>query len=545
LVKSLVKRTLCCSLLVCSGLLVAAASAQTPPPITTYIASSWSTLSRSMTECKSVVDPKLTATPILYLPFAMAVPPEIKAMQQQCHVDVRSLPRTIHHIDDVRPEELPAQGLLYLPQPYVVPGGRFNEMYGWDSYFIVLGLVHDKRIALAKGMVENFFFEIENYGALLNANRTYYFTRSQPPLLSSMIGEVYAQTHDAVWLARAYAYAERDHALWISPEHRAGDTGLARYHDLGEGPVPEMSDDSTYYTDVIGWLLAHPQVHAEYLVHGPAQATPAEAAALIKASCDPKLSPVCERAVVNGEHLSAAFYRGDRAMRESGYDTSFRFGPFSGSAENYAPVCLNSLLYKYELDMAGFADLLGKPRDAKRWRREASARKAAIDRYLWNAAAGRYFDYNYVTAQQSTYDFISTFYPLWAGVSSAAQAAAVRSHIALFAHPGGLAISTTVSGVQWDDPFGWAPAEWLAISGLAQHGFHGDAVRLAAAFSKTVQDNYLRDGTIREKYNVVDGSSDIKVSAGYHDNVIGFGWTNGVYLKLQDLLQQQQPAASH
>ena len=156
-----------------------------------YIHNAWDTLSRSMSECKSVVDPKVHQVPVLYLPADLPTPPAVEAMRKSCNVDVRHLPRVIHHIDEVPPSELPVEGLLYLPNRYVVPGGRFNEMYGWDSYFILLGLEHDGRRDLAKGMVENFFFEIANYGAILNANRTYYFTRSQPPFLSSMIREVY------------------------------------------------------------------------------------------------------------------------------------------------------------------------------------------------------------------------------------------------------------------------------------------------------------------------------------------------------------------
>ena len=144
-----------------------------------------------MTDCKSLIDPKVTTTPILYLPAGMAVPPAVASVQKQCKIEVRNLPRKITHMGDVRVAEIPDEGLLYLPNPYVVPGGRFNEMYGWDSYFIILGLVEDKRTDLARDMVENFFFEIENYGAILNANRTYYFTRSQPPFLTSMIREVY------------------------------------------------------------------------------------------------------------------------------------------------------------------------------------------------------------------------------------------------------------------------------------------------------------------------------------------------------------------
>jgi alpha,alpha-trehalase len=506
-----------------------------------YIANGWDTLARSMSECKSVVDIKVSTAPVLYLPAGFAIPPAVAAMQSSCHVDVRHLPRAIHALGDVRPSELPVEGLLFLPNRYVVPGGRFNEMYGWDSYFILLGLVHDHRLDLARGMVENFFFEIENYGAILNANRTYFFTRSQPPFLSSMIRELYEHPApntqpDLEWLARAYTFARRDYALWISPPHRAGSTGLARYHDLGAGPVPEMADDSSYYPDVIRWLLAHPSDHSEYLIPAPESPTPAEAATLATTSCDIATSHVCAHAVVAGNRLSAAYYRSDRAMRESGFDTSFRFGPFSGSTEDFAPVCLNSLLFKYEQDMAHFATLLHRRADVKLWTQRAAARKAAINRYLWDPQQGLFLDYNTASNTRSTYPFIATFYPLWAGLATSQQADAVESHLALFERPGGLATSDFASGVQWDLPFGWAPTNWLAIDGLNRSGFHADAQRLARAFSKTILDNFLHDGTIREKYNVADGSANVKVAAGYKSNVVGFGWTNAVFLKLQDLL---------
>jgi len=532
-------------------LLPLAATAQThdaaadQAAIRQYIANSWSTLSRSMSECKSVADIKVQTTPVLYLPADLPTPQAVAAMHDTCHVDIRHLPRAIHHINEVHTSELPVEGLLYLPNRYVVPGGRFNEMYGWDSYFILLGLVHDNQTDLARGMVENFFFEIEHYGAILNANRTYFFTRSQPPFLSSMIREVYEHPAqgaqpDMKWLAGAYSYAQRDYALWTSSPHRAGTTGLARYYDLGPGPVPEMADDSNYYSDVIRWLLAHPTEHPEYLVSSTANPSPAEAAALVKTSCDVAASKVCAQAVVDGHRLSAAYYSSDRAMRESGFDTSFRFGPFSGSTANYAPVCLNSLLFKYEQDMAHFATLLGRKAEAVQWTRRAEARHAAIDKYLWDAQAGMYFDYDFTTETKSTYHFLSTFYPLWASAASSTQSVAVEAHLNIFEQPGGVALSDVQSGVQWDAPFGWAPTTWITVDGLNRSGFHDDAARIAQKFDAAVLENFLRDGTIREKYNVASGSANVQVAAGYKSNVVGFGWTNGVYLKLQDIL-----AASH
>jgi alpha,alpha-trehalase len=157
--------------------------------IDTYINDAWNTLERSMLHCATLADSKVTTEPVLYLPQDFAEPPEVAALGQKCHVRVERLPMKIDRLG--QNIQLPAQGLLYLPHPYVVPGGRFNEMYGWDSYFIILGLLESHRLELARDMVENFFFEIEHYGGLLNANRTYYLTRSQPPFLSSEIRDVW------------------------------------------------------------------------------------------------------------------------------------------------------------------------------------------------------------------------------------------------------------------------------------------------------------------------------------------------------------------
>ena len=536
---------------------ICAQVAAPPPPVAasperadilTYIRSGWDQLSRSTSDCASVYDPKVSNAPVVYLPFGVEAPDAVVALETKCHVRVEHLPRRITHIGEVRPAELPAEGLLYLPNRYVVPGGRFNEMYGWDSYFIILGLLDDGRDDLARGMVENFFYEIENYGALLNANRTYFLTRSQPPLLSSMIREVYEHKSvtplDKTWLDHAYAMAIRDHALWTSPIHAIGDTGLARYHDIGEGPVPEMADDSNYYPDVIRWLLAHPSAAQDYLLEAPENPTPAEVLELAKTSCDIRISHVCARAVVQGHRLTAAFYEGDRAMRESGFDTSFRFGPFSGSTEEYAPICLNSLLFKYEMDLAHIATTLGRDDEAAKWTAMAEARRAAVNRSMWNAQKGFFYDWDAKTGQQSTYEDLAGFYPLWTGLATAPQASAMERHVATFEHGGGLAMSTTDSGTQWDLPYGWAPTNWFAVAGLERFGYHQDAMRVSREFSSTVLDNFKRDGTVREKYNVVSGSANVAVAAGYKANVIGFGWTNGVYLRMHDLLTHDAALAS-
>ena len=510
-----------------------------------YIHKSWDTLSRSMTDCHSVVDPKLNGAPsVLYLPADVKIPAEVAALKTQCNVDVEPLPKVVTSFGELKLTDIPKPGLLYLPNKYVVPGGRFNEMYGWDSYFIILGLLREGRTDLARGMVENFFYEIEHYGGILNANRTYYFTRSQPPFLSSMIRDVYeAAPPDGVqqrkakaWLARAYEYARRDHDLWTSAIHQAGGTGLARYYDIGKGPVPEQEDDSSYYPDVIRWLLAHPEVKTDYLIEAPDNPNAKEQAMLANLSCDPRFSHVCARAHVDGHWLTADFYKGDRAMRESGFDPSFRFGPFDGSTHHYAPVCLNSLLYKYERDLAWMATKLGKPAEAATWNASAQARKAAIDKYLWNAAKGMYFDYDYEKGEQASYNYITTFYPLWAGVADASQIAGVEKNLTLLEQPGGIAMSDLNSGTQWDLPFGWAPASWVAIDGMVKVGDSADAVRTSQKFSKTIEEGFAHDATIREKYNVVNGTSQVDVATGYKMNVVGFGWTNAVYLEMQRVI---------
>src|SRR5579863_6933491 len=421
----------------------AVAISKTPDPAATlaYIHDAWTTLTRSMTDCHSLVDIKVTANPILYMPAEVPPPPEVTALSEKCNVKVVSLPRRIEKLGDVRPEELPAAGLLYLPDPYVVPGGRFNEMYGWDSYFILLGLEADHREALAKGMVDNFLFEIEHYGAVLNANRTYYLTRSQPPFLTAMIRAVYENSASFAatpegrkearsWLEHAYTLAEKDYATWTRPEHKAGVTGLARYFDYGTGPVPEMADDSTYYSDVIRWLEAHPKSGGEgYLVKGSEHPEKAETARLKQTSCDVDASVVCMHAWADGYRLSKDFYLGDRAMRESGFDPSNRFGPFSGQTHHFAPVCLNSLLYRYERDMAHIAHLLGMAKDAAGWDKRAQARNFAIHKYLWRAGDGMFEDYDFLHSRSNTYAYIAQLYPLFGGEATREEAKQIVAHL--------------------------------------------------------------------------------------------------------------------
>jgi alpha,alpha-trehalase len=478
-------------------------------PIRAYISDGWNKLSRSLTDCSTYEDPKLNTTPQLYLPPDFPAPEKIRALETRCGLHVADLPAGASRIGQPGVENLKPAGLLYLENPYVVPGGRFNEMYGWDSYFIILGLLRDGRRSLALDMVNNFLFEVAHYGAVLNANRSYYLTRSQPPFLTSMILAVYdppggAREKDRSWLANAYQLAVKDHDFWTVEPHLAGTTGLSRYYDFGDGPAAEsLQDETGHYRDVAAYFLAHPEGGQE-LLHTAA----------------------------GGVALSPDFYKGDRSMRESGFDITFLFGPYGARTHHFAPVGLNSLLYKTEKDLQRMSELLGRTKESAAWAQRAEQRKANIQKYLWDAQRGLFFDYDFEKQKRPGYEFVTTFYPLWAGVASPEQAAAVASHLSLFERQGGLVTSTYHTGAQWDYPYAWAPCQLLADEGLRRYGFQRKADRLSYEFLSMVAENFRRDGTIREKYNAVTRSSETQVSAGYHENVVGFGWTNGVFLEL-------------
>jgi len=524
-----------------------AASAQEPAgqgldPILHYISSDWDVLTRSMTRCDSVVDPKLPEAAVLYLPAGLAEPEAVKKLEQECKVQVLHLPAVIKRPGQLDVAAIHPHGLLFLPNNYVVPGGRFNEMYGWDSYFIVVGLVNAGRLDLARDMIENFFFEIEHYGTVLNANRTYYLTRSQPPFLTSMImlldeAEKKAGQEDPQWLAHAYEIAAHDYQNWVREPHLAGSTGLSRYYDFGAGPAPEsLQDEVGVHRRVAGYFVTHPDFAKTYVIPQGAQGQAAKdepaGPAFAVQVCDVSktMAPAgCDTAAT--VHLSADYYRGDRSMRESGFDIAFRFGPYGAATHHFAPVCLNSLLYKTEKDLEQLSRRLGKTTEAAQWKQRAEQRKQRMDQYFWDAKRGLFFDYDFDSGQRSTYEYVTTFYPLWAGLASREQARAVAANLKVFERPGGMVTSTTETGGQWDSPYGWAPLQLLAVEGLRRYGFNADADRVSYKFLSTVADNYRREGTIREKYDVVTRSSEAHVTAGYQANVVGFGWTNGVFLQ--------------
>ena len=427
-------------------------------------------------------------------------------------IELRQLP------DD--PREIREQGLLYLPYPYVVPGGRFNEMYGWDSYFIQVGLLRDGETELAKNMVDNFLYQIENYGKVLNANRTYYLTRSQPPFLTQMVLGVYQKTYDMKWLRDAVPAIEKYYRFWISEPHLTKETGLSRYYDLGDGPAPEVISDErdekgrTHYDRVKEFFRTHE----------------------IK---DYDLGQYYQR---DRDELTDLFYKGDRSMRESGFDPSNRFGPFNIDIIHYNPVCLNSLLYLMETETAEIMKTLGRAREANVWLGRAEKRRRSINRLMWDERDGLYYDYNFVEKRVRRYPFVTTFYPLWAGIADRKQAARAVANLNRFEQPGGLQTSTNASGSQWDAPFGWGNLQMIAVKGLRRYGYAKEADRITANFLSMILKDFLEHNTIVEKYDVVRRSSQLGagIKFGYAANQIGFGWTNAAFTELYAELPERE-----
>lgn len=480
-------------------------------PILSYIKDGWRTLTRTHKDIvAAATDPKLThgAPWLVYAPEGdvQAASELLKAAlgEQAGQIEVRALSGDITDA-----------GLLYLPNPYVVPGGRFNEMYGWDSYFIVLGLLRDGEVEMARGMVENFIYEIDHYGTILNANRTYYLTRSQPPFLTRMVLDVYERTHDRTWLASTMPAIQKYYDFWNAAPHGLPALGLSRYYDRGSGPAPEVvtgeiENGLTHYERVRDAYKAHPEQVEGY--------------------------PIADMYDAATNTLLPEFYVGDRSMRESGFDPSGRFGTFNVGITRYAPVCLNTLLWQMESDTATIAEILGA--DAAPWRTLAEQRQAAIDKLLWDEARGLYFDADIATGERRDYPFATTFFPLWAGVASQAQADKVVENLKIFERAGGIVTSPKNTGAQWDSPFGWAPLQIVAIEGMRRYGYAAEADRLSVAFLSLVLQEFTEHEAIFEKYDVErrDSAVAADVKFGYSTNVIGFGWTNAAWTTLWDKL---------
>jgi alpha,alpha-trehalase len=508
------------AVLLCSTVLFAAAlAAPAPMSILDYIKRTWPVLTRSSRNLAlAAADPKFSALPDGRWPVYIGKGEDIKRVEEQLRAE---MPASDFSKLSLRPlpadvKQIQAQGLLFLPRPYVVPGGRFNEMYGWDSFFIQMGLLRDGELTLAKDMADNFLYEIHEYGKILNANRTYYLTRSQPPFLTQMLLAVYKRTNDPKWLEASLPSVDSYYRYWTSQPHLTPETGLSRYFDLGDGPAPEV-------------------VASEHDAHGKTDYDLIREYFRTHKVADYDVSQYYDS---SDDRLTPLFYKGDRSMRESGFDPSSRFGPFSIDIIHYNPVCLNSLLYLMEMQTAEIMDLLKREKEAAAWRQLAQDRAARMNRLMWDAQDGLYYDYDFVHGRIRRYPFLTTFYPLWAGIASQDQAAHVVRNLARFERPGGFQTSEFKSGDQWDAPFGWAPLQWIAVEGLRRYGYRTEADRISMRFLSLVERQFRRHGTLEEKYDVVRQSDQVSTGLrfGYRTNEAGFGWTNAVFTTLFDEL---------
>ncbi|MBV8972246.1 MAG: alpha,alpha-trehalase TreF, partial [Sphingomonadaceae bacterium] len=392
-----------------------------------------------------------------------------------------------------QPAEAPRFGsLLPLAHAYVVPGGRFREIYYWDSYFTLLGVVRDGRTALAQGMVDDFTDLIERYGHIPNGTRSYYLSRSQPPFYFAMVA--LAGDVDAATRARRLRAMRSEHAFWM-----AGAAGLKP----GEAArrVVRLTDGSLlnrYWDD---------------------RDTPRDEA----------FREDVATATASGRPPPAV-YRDLRAAAESGWDFSSRWlgdGRTLATVRTTAivPVDLNSLLYGLERAIADGCAAAGDRGCAAAYRDMATQRRVAMSRHLWDAAAGRFADLDRdrgLTPIASA----AAVYPLFTGVATSVQAAATAAFVrqALLA-PGGLRTTLASTGQQWDAPNGWAPLQWLAVAGLDRYGDHELADTIGARWLATVEREYGASGRLLEKYNVETAT---RGGGGEYPLQDGFGWTNGV-----------------
>lgn len=409
--------------------------------------------------------------------------------------------------------------------PFVVPGGRFNELYYWDSYFCATAMI-DTHPDVVKSILRHFIFEIKHYGKVLNANRSYYLGRAQPPFLTDLALRNYRATknepgsQDILRLAILAAIKEY-HSYWMTAPRYDEGSGLTRYRPIGFGIPPEV--ESTAFDHI---LEPYAEKH------------------------NMTITEVGE-AYTNGEIQEPeldTFFLHDRALRESGHDTSNRF---VGVCADLATIDLNCLLYRYETDIAEvirtiFNDTLQIPADfcapgqavdrfesSAVWEFSAKKRRESIDRYLWNEEKGLYFDHNTITGKQTEHETVTSLWALWCGVASPHQAALlVEKGLPRFECVGGLSSNTETSRgpvnaanpqKQWDYPNGWAPHQILAWDGLKRYSYHKEAERLAYRWLHMMTKVFVDyNGTVVEKYDVTQLKSAHKVGAEYGNQGLNF-----------------------
>ncbi|WP_345816310.1 alpha,alpha-trehalase TreA [Paraburkholderia sp. PREW-6R] len=402
----------------------------------------------------------------------------------------------------------PWSSLLPLPYPYIVPGDRFDEIYYWDSFFIMLGLEESGQHALVVDELKNFATLIDRYGHIPNGNRTYYLSRSQPPFFAQMVRLVADRDGDAVY-AQYLPELEREYAYWMNGSEGlpAGNanrhvvrlqdgTLLNRYWDERAAPR-----DESYREDVL-----------------TAQQMP--------------------------QRDSADLWRNLRAGGETGWDFSSRWfadGKTLATVDvtSLVPVDLNSLLVDLERTLAKGYRLRGDVTHAENMEQRANTRADAIRRLLWDPQMQAFGDYDFVNHKLTHRLSAATVYPLYAGVASRQQAKTVAATVRReLLRPGGLATTQVNSGQQWDEPNGWAPLQYLAVMGLRRYSEPALAQTIATRWIKTNVSYYQHTGKLVEKYDVDATTSGVSAGGGEYPLQDGFGWTNGVLRALLLLYPQ-------
>jgi len=399
----------------------------------------------------------------------------------------------------------PHSSLIPLPNPYVVPGGRFREVYYWDSYFTMLGLVESGRTDLMRGMLDNFAFLIRTAGHIPNGNRTYYLGRSQPPYFAAMVG-LYARATDSTQAIRYLDALEAEYAFWMdgAGRLRAAGTAYRRVVKVRDGTVLNR-----YFDDI-------PEPRPESYREDYALAQTVAAARRV------------------------ALYRNLRASAESGWDFSSRWMRDPADLRTLEtvellPVDLNSLIYHAEQTIAALRRLRGRagdPEVAARFTEAASGRRRALLAAAYDPERGFFFDVRWRTGERVTdRPTLAAAAPLYFGLATPEQARAVAARLERdFLKPGGFVTTLIASGQQWDSPNGWPPLQWLAMEGVRRYG-QGDVADLARErWLSLNRRTYRATGKMTEKYDVVDLNR--RAGGGEYPNQDGFGWSNGVALAL-------------
>jgi alpha,alpha-trehalase len=431
--------------------------------------------------------------------------------------------------------------------PFVVPGGRFNEMYGWDSYFESVGLNIDGRPDLSKAMIENFAYQIEHYGKILNANRSYYLTRSQPPFLTSFIRETYKTMgeNDTAWLKEMTKAAIDEYFnVWMKEGKKLAPNGLNRYYAEGIGIPPETEE---------GHFDEHLEIYAsDYDMSIEEFAKAYQNGSLKKSTLNTETD-------LSLPSLDEYFLH-DRSLRESGHDTTWRL---DGLCADLNTVSLNSLLYRYETDFAYLIktyfgnsfNYQNQNLDDKFWLNKAKERKLLMNKLLWNEGAKVFYDYNMETESPLVYESATNYYPLWAELATPEQAEHLKNGLLQNLKAKGGILSSSKASVeafatsdvarQWDYPNGWAPHQMMLWKGLMNYGYDTEAQEFIYRWLWMITKNATDyNGTIPEKYDVVNCTH--KVYAEYGNvgtefdyiTPSGFGWMNASYQYGLSLLEK-------